>query len=69
MTAAAVEKWDHETDLLVVGTGAAGLTAAVVGANEGLKVLVVDDDVITRHLLQDTCLKADKRIMKRYEKV
>ncbi len=27
-----------------------------------LKVLVVDDDVITRHLLQDTCLKADKRI-------
>lgn len=42
MTAGAGVNWDHETDLLVVGTGAAGLTAAVVGANEGLKVLVVE---------------------------
>ena len=39
---AGVEKWDHETDLLVVGTGAAGLTAAVVAANEGLKPLVIE---------------------------
>ncbi|WP_173204789.1 FAD-dependent oxidoreductase [Sphingopyxis sp. BSNA05] len=34
--------WDHEVDLLVVGTGAAGLTTAVVGAVEGLKVLVIE---------------------------
>jgi 3-oxosteroid 1-dehydrogenase len=42
MTGGAGETWDHETDLLVVGTGSAGLTAAVVGANEGLKVLVIE---------------------------
>lgn len=34
--------WDHETDLLVVGTGAAGLTSAVVGRVEGLDVLVIE---------------------------
>lgn len=42
MTGDAIEAWDQETDLLVVGTGAAGLTAAVVAANEGLKVLVIE---------------------------
>ena len=34
--------WDHEVDLLVVGTGSAGLTTAVVGSVEGLKVLVIE---------------------------
>jgi 3-oxosteroid 1-dehydrogenase len=34
--------WDHEIDLLVVGSGAAGLGAAVVGACEGLSVLVLE---------------------------
>ena len=34
--------WDAETDLLVVGSGAAGLTTAVVAAGEGLDVLVVE---------------------------
>lgn len=34
--------WDHEIDLLVLGTGAAGLGAAVVGADEGLSVLVLE---------------------------
>jgi 3-oxosteroid 1-dehydrogenase len=34
--------WAHETDLLVVGSGAAGLTAAVVAAVEGLTVLVIE---------------------------
>jgi 3-oxosteroid 1-dehydrogenase len=34
--------WDHETDLLVVGSGSAGMTAAFVAANEGLKALVVE---------------------------
>lgn len=34
--------WDHETDLLVLGSGAGGLGAAVVGACEGLSVLVLE---------------------------
>ncbi|WP_449373392.1 FAD-dependent oxidoreductase [Arthrobacter psychrolactophilus] len=34
--------WDREVDLLVVGTGAAGLSAAITGADAGLKTLVVE---------------------------
>ncbi|MGJ4895178.1 MULTISPECIES: FAD-dependent oxidoreductase [unclassified Bradyrhizobium] len=34
--------WDVETDLLVVGTGAAGMTAALVGALEGLDVVLCE---------------------------
>ena len=34
--------WDAETDLLVVGAGAAGMTAALVGALEGLKVILCE---------------------------
>ncbi|MER5669607.1 FAD-dependent oxidoreductase [Pseudonocardia alni] len=34
--------WDHEADLVVVGTGAAGLGAAVVAAAEGLSVVVLE---------------------------
>ena len=36
--------WDIETDLVVVGTGAAGLTAAVVADNEGLDVIVLEKE-------------------------
>jgi succinate dehydrogenase/fumarate reductase flavoprotein subunit len=36
------DRWDHEVDLLVVGAGAAGMTAALVGALEGLAVLVCE---------------------------
>lgn len=36
------ESWDHETDLVVIGTGAAGLGAAVVAAAEGLSVVVLE---------------------------
>ena len=36
--------WDHETDLVVVGTGAAGLTAAVVADSEGLDVIVLEKE-------------------------
>ena len=34
--------WDREVDLLVVGTGAAGLTAAITAADSGLSVLVIE---------------------------
>ncbi|MGM7671348.1 FAD-dependent oxidoreductase [Microbacterium sp. A93] len=34
--------WDREVDLLVLGAGAAGLTAALTGAREGLDVLVLE---------------------------
>jgi 3-oxosteroid 1-dehydrogenase len=34
--------WDHETDLLVVGSGAAGMTAALVARLEGLHSLVLE---------------------------
>lgn len=36
------DDWDHEVDLLVLGTGAGGMGAAVVGAEEGLSVLVLE---------------------------
>jgi succinate dehydrogenase/fumarate reductase flavoprotein subunit len=34
--------WDTEVDLLVLGSGAGGLGAAVVAANEGLRALVLE---------------------------
>src|SRR3954463_3154469 len=34
--------WDVETDLLVVGAGGAGMTAALVGALEGLNVVLCE---------------------------
>ncbi|MEQ8483438.1 MAG: FAD-binding protein [Pseudomonadales bacterium] len=42
MTSRADGAWDFETDLLVVGSGAAGLTGAVVASIEGLEVLVIE---------------------------
>jgi len=41
MTAAAAP-WDAEYDLVVLGAGAGGMTAALTGAIEGLRVLVVE---------------------------
>ncbi|WP_416138922.1 FAD-dependent oxidoreductase [Halomonas sp. HK25] len=35
-------RWDEEVDLLVVGAGAGGMTAALVGALEGLEVLLCE---------------------------
>lgn len=34
--------WDREVDLLVIGSGAGGMTAALVAAQEGLKVLLCE---------------------------
>lgn len=38
--------WDREVDLLVVGTGAAGLSAAITGADAGLATLVVESTAL-----------------------
>jgi 3-oxosteroid 1-dehydrogenase len=35
-------KWDQEVDLLVVGSGAGGMTAALVAKNKGLDVLMIE---------------------------
>lgn len=36
------DHWDQETDLLILGAGAAGMTAALVGHCEGLDVLICE---------------------------
>ena len=41
-TGSAVEPEDRDVDLLIVGSGPAGLSAAVYGASEGFRTLVVD---------------------------
>jgi 3-oxosteroid 1-dehydrogenase len=38
----AAASWDEETDLLVLGSGAAGLTAALVAAVRGLRVILCE---------------------------
>ncbi|WP_084078755.1 FAD-binding protein [Demequina sp. NBRC 110057] len=38
----AQQKWDEEVDLLVAGTGAAAMSAAIAARDEGLEVLVVE---------------------------
>jgi 3-oxosteroid 1-dehydrogenase len=42
MNAATQIEWDEQTDLLVFGAGAGGMTAALVAHHEGLKVLVCE---------------------------
>ena len=43
MAAVAVpNKWDHETDVIIVGGGTAGLPAAVVAAEAGLKATLIE---------------------------
>ena len=38
----AKQHWDHSVDVLVLGTGAAGLSAAVTAAHDGLTALVLE---------------------------
>ena len=35
-------KWDHEADVVIVGFGGAGATAAIVASAEGASVLVLE---------------------------
>ncbi|RHW24617.1 FAD-dependent oxidoreductase [Nocardioides immobilis] len=42
MTSGDGDDWTHEVDLLVVGSGAGGMTAALTGALAGLETLVVE---------------------------
>jgi succinate dehydrogenase/fumarate reductase flavoprotein subunit len=37
-----VEKWDHEADVVVIGSGAAGMPAAIVAREAGASVIVVE---------------------------
>ncbi|MBQ6644814.1 MAG: FAD-binding protein, partial [Saccharopolyspora sp.] len=42
MSAAAPETPDHRFDVVVVGSGAAGLSAAITAARQGLRAVVVE---------------------------
>jgi hypothetical protein len=42
MRAATTENWDREVDVIVIGAGAAGMTAAIVAKSEGLEPLVLE---------------------------
>ncbi|WP_426609026.1 FAD-dependent oxidoreductase [Bradyrhizobium sp. McL0616] len=47
MPSSADRRWDSETDLLIVGAGAAGMTAALVGTLQGLRVVLCEkSDVV-----------------------
>ena len=46
-TAEAAVEWDHDTDILVVGSGAAGCAAAVTAHQNGDRVVVVEKAPIT----------------------
>ena len=37
-------KWDRQVDVLCVGSGAGGMTAAITAADAGLRALVVEKD-------------------------
>jgi succinate dehydrogenase/fumarate reductase flavoprotein subunit len=47
--------WHEEYDLIVLGSGGAGLTAALAGAIEGLRILVIEK---TEYLGGTTVLSA-----------
>ncbi len=40
--ASRVTKWDMETDVVVMGSGGAGLTAAIMAADQGARVVVIE---------------------------
>src|SRR5260221_10130721 len=42
MPTAMTENWDREVDIIVIGAGAAGMTAAIVAKTEGLEPLLLE---------------------------
>lgn len=36
------KRWDHEVDVIIMGAGAAGMSAAIVSKNEGLEPLLLE---------------------------
>ena len=42
MSTATTENWDREVDVIIMGAGAAGMTAAIVSKNEGLVPLILE---------------------------
>jgi hypothetical protein len=42
MSTVTTENWDREVDVIIMGAGAAGMTAAIVSKNEGLVPLVLE---------------------------
>jgi succinate dehydrogenase/fumarate reductase flavoprotein subunit len=42
MLTATTENWDREVDVIIMGAGAAGMTAAIVSKNEGFEPLVLE---------------------------
>ena len=50
---ASSENWDAQADVVVIGSGAAGLSAAIAAADEGASVLLLERN---RHLGGDTLL-------------
>ncbi|SOE94608.1 Succinate dehydrogenase/fumarate reductase, flavoprotein subunit [Burkholderia sp. D7] len=42
MSTTTTENWDHEVDVIIMGAGAAGMTAAIVSKNEGLVPLILE---------------------------
>ena len=59
--------WHEEVDLLVLGTGAGGLAAAVTGAAEGLSTLVLEKTELlggTTAYSAGTCWIPDNRFQR-----
>jgi len=42
MSTTTTKNWDREVDVIIMGAGAAGMTAAIVSKNEGLEPLVLE---------------------------
>ena len=48
-TTAVVRKWDHETDVLILGLGGAGAAAAIEAHDAGARVLVLEKQAKATH--------------------
>lgn len=49
VTTPVVEKWDYETDVLIIGLGGAGASAAIEAHDAGAKVLVLEKQAVATH--------------------